>query len=724
MANLVRNEVPEEIKGILDGKDYLVKGSPGIGNWNQLPWIGIFDPEITTSTQSGYYIIYLFKEDMQGVYLSINQGITDIQEEYDNKAISNLVEHAENFRKKIGNNTKVYDRLLKSISLGTGNDAPLYEAGNIYAKYYTLDDLPSEEVIISDLNEFLLLYHQLINHNQKNRIRKFIKNIIEIHQNDEVDEKTVYNILNDFSQYILNLTGKNGLYKSIPNADHNIPHIRLQREDKNLYILYILSEDKKGIHLSLNHRIFSMRDILSENGPKLNLKSKDDVEKFINGTKKRLDDLRIQYEKPEGFSSSMFLNAKNATSGKLYEACSIYSKYYDLENLPLEEELISDFKDILEIYKNSHAIGKINIKKQLEIIFKNLHLAKKRKEDVKGHQLGKAFTEISNAFFEIAKSIDPEKSYNSVAYYQSKGKWYFKPYVYIENKANKDIYGHWDQHYVGFWFSEDLEGVTLSLEQSINYAQNFLKNKLNSEYSEEEFQNYLKHHGTQIKNQLNKSLKITDKLLEESSKLTSNVDVFGKYYYKNNLPSNDEIISDFKELFNLYSELKPDKNLPSHDGLKIIDNKNEIELSQKKLESLLKIASDKSIEYSLESSNNNFYLSGFNIWTKSGKTRNFFVNMFGTGKPKNSNETIVEINFSYDGSKHLTSGAFAKDNSGNTFLLHNGKLGGKYVGKSLLEDNYKGKWVNIEESTIEKKFILIGGLDDTRFSREIEGLYF
>ena len=46
---LIRKEAPEEIKGIINEKKFLVKGSPGMGNWAQLPWIGIFNPKITTS---------------------------------------------------------------------------------------------------------------------------------------------------------------------------------------------------------------------------------------------------------------------------------------------------------------------------------------------------------------------------------------------------------------------------------------------------------------------------------------------------------------------------------------------------------------------------------------------------------------------------------------------------------------------------------------------------
>ena len=46
------------------------------GNKTQFPWIAIMDKNITQSIQYGLYMVYLFKRDMTGFYLSLNQGIT------------------------------------------------------------------------------------------------------------------------------------------------------------------------------------------------------------------------------------------------------------------------------------------------------------------------------------------------------------------------------------------------------------------------------------------------------------------------------------------------------------------------------------------------------------------------------------------------------------------------------------------------------------------------
>ncbi|MFY9946204.1 MAG: DUF3578 domain-containing protein, partial [Exiguobacterium chiriqhucha] len=78
LSREVRKEIPnlmyEQLN--LDQKKYAITGSVGKGNWATIPWIGFFDRSITSSATKGYYLVYLFKSDMSGFYLSLNQGYT------------------------------------------------------------------------------------------------------------------------------------------------------------------------------------------------------------------------------------------------------------------------------------------------------------------------------------------------------------------------------------------------------------------------------------------------------------------------------------------------------------------------------------------------------------------------------------------------------------------------------------------------------------------------
>lgn len=81
--------VPERFRVMLasaghNPKEYKVYG--GIGqvpfNWAKIPWVAICRRSITDSTTRGYYIVLLFRQDMAGCYLSLNQGFTQYKQAY------------------------------------------------------------------------------------------------------------------------------------------------------------------------------------------------------------------------------------------------------------------------------------------------------------------------------------------------------------------------------------------------------------------------------------------------------------------------------------------------------------------------------------------------------------------------------------------------------------------------------------------------------------------
>ncbi|PRY14804.1 5-methylcytosine-specific restriction protein A [Pontibacter ummariensis] len=159
LADQLRHEFPEILSRIVsDQTRYKVVGSPGKGNWTDCPWIAILDTLVTDTAQSGYYPVFLFKADMSGVYLSLNQGVTEVKDYYKREARNVLKLRAEDYRAKIDIDTND----LFEISLNsTNSNARLYEAGNIVARYYPADNLPNETELITDILHFLHLYEEL-----------------------------------------------------------------------------------------------------------------------------------------------------------------------------------------------------------------------------------------------------------------------------------------------------------------------------------------------------------------------------------------------------------------------------------------------------------------------------------------------------------------------------------------------------------------------------------
>jgi 5-methylcytosine-specific restriction protein A len=161
LALKLRTEFPAIVNSIVgDNQRYKVVGSSGKGGWTECPWIAIFDKLITLSAQSGYYPVYLFTADMTGVYLSLNQGVTEILKDYKKNATSVLKLNAENYRAKLKFKPKEFHTNI-SLNSDTKNSR-LYEAGNILSKHYPAENLPTDVVLRQDLLYFLKIYNQLI----------------------------------------------------------------------------------------------------------------------------------------------------------------------------------------------------------------------------------------------------------------------------------------------------------------------------------------------------------------------------------------------------------------------------------------------------------------------------------------------------------------------------------------------------------------------------------
>jgi 5-methylcytosine-specific restriction protein A len=83
-------------------------------NWARGPWAAVFNRLVTDSAQRGFYPVYLFAEDMSGLYLSLNQAMTEAKERYRSDAKTALRGRAENFRAMLARHrSKAIDDLSK-----------------------------------------------------------------------------------------------------------------------------------------------------------------------------------------------------------------------------------------------------------------------------------------------------------------------------------------------------------------------------------------------------------------------------------------------------------------------------------------------------------------------------------------------------------------------------------------------------------------------------------
>jgi 5-methylcytosine-specific restriction protein A len=164
LANYIRRDLCDAVAAASGEEERLIfKGSAGQGIWARGPWVGIFNPVVTTGAQRGYYPCYLFREDMVGVYLSLNQGVTEAKEHYKADAKTALRARASNFRAILGEQIIGFPEVdIDLAPASPSNDTAFYEAGNICASYYPANAIPTEDRLADDLKGMLGLYEALI----------------------------------------------------------------------------------------------------------------------------------------------------------------------------------------------------------------------------------------------------------------------------------------------------------------------------------------------------------------------------------------------------------------------------------------------------------------------------------------------------------------------------------------------------------------------------------
>lgn len=157
----LEKELPARFKEVSSLSDhYLFEGSIGKGNMAEVPHLCIFDTDITTSAQTGYYIVYLFEANMSRVYLTLEQAWTQYESKYgrtnakteitiNTDKIRSIIRSAEGFSFK------------RPVLNATRALAKGYELGAICSKVYEAHKLPTTTELIDDLRNLVGVYKEL-----------------------------------------------------------------------------------------------------------------------------------------------------------------------------------------------------------------------------------------------------------------------------------------------------------------------------------------------------------------------------------------------------------------------------------------------------------------------------------------------------------------------------------------------------------------------------------
>ena len=133
LGTLMKKTIPEDLQHLpFIGERYKVEGSVGMRNWTNIPWISIVDQQRTQTTEREEYVRYLFSENMESVYLTIQLGITEPNSETG----------------RVCANESSYKR-IKSLKCMLSRE-PRYDRHN----------MPDNEVLIEDLNQAIKSYKE------------------------------------------------------------------------------------------------------------------------------------------------------------------------------------------------------------------------------------------------------------------------------------------------------------------------------------------------------------------------------------------------------------------------------------------------------------------------------------------------------------------------------------------------------------------------------------
>ena len=153
--------------------DLRVKDGGRQSSYSPLPWIRIYSPTYSPTAQAGIYLCYLFAADGSRVYLSLNQGTSEMRSGH-MRSMSNekvLLSRAGEARSALGDlvEDECAAGALESIDLSSASlsshdsrvRGQAYERANILAREYLSGSIPPDAQLLDDLSRMLPLLAQL-----------------------------------------------------------------------------------------------------------------------------------------------------------------------------------------------------------------------------------------------------------------------------------------------------------------------------------------------------------------------------------------------------------------------------------------------------------------------------------------------------------------------------------------------------------------------------------
>jgi 5-methylcytosine-specific restriction enzyme A len=237
--------------------DYKVEGSAGRGQWAGIPWVAIYNSSVTDRASQGYYLVYLIPNSTNKIILGLAQSFQEAEKEFGKYSNENLDKQAEIMRMKIPEFQKFFSSSIPEIEISGRLN---YRNGHVYHIEYDSTNLPSEEVLVSDLHQMLDAYETLFFRGGRDSDNFFIseQKDEEITIEETFKKKVHYQIERPTSSQIKKIKKKLGYVCEGCEFDFEKVYGELGKEYIEAHHLTPISELKKGESRKITEKDFSV----------------------------------------------------------------------------------------------------------------------------------------------------------------------------------------------------------------------------------------------------------------------------------------------------------------------------------------------------------------------------------------------------------------------------------------------------------------------------------
>jgi hypothetical protein len=142
----------------------LTRVSFGRGNWASVPWLAVMDERETTTTRHGIYCVYLFREDGSGVFLTLNQGVTEPRQRLGGvEGRKSLRAIAKDIRPQIRRLEEAGFILDENVDLRSNSSlGEDYQVSTVAHKLYSPGAMPDDPHLFEDLEALVAAYESVL----------------------------------------------------------------------------------------------------------------------------------------------------------------------------------------------------------------------------------------------------------------------------------------------------------------------------------------------------------------------------------------------------------------------------------------------------------------------------------------------------------------------------------------------------------------------------------